>query len=84
MIHHEFSFLKSCLLNPDLGEDRTAVHLAAYHAQYRILYELIQMGVSVNTPTVDGITPLHEACSQGNHRCARLLIEAGAKVRTVH
>ncbi|XP_072026493.1 ankyrin repeat and SOCS box protein 13-like [Amphiura filiformis] len=64
----------------DFGEDRTAVHLAAFHAQYKILYELIEMGASVNTPTIDGITPLHEACSQGNHRCARLLIQAGAQI----
>ncbi len=70
----------ACFVFTDLGEDRTAVHLAAYHAQYRLLYELIEMGASVNTPTIDGITPLHEACSKGNFRCARLLIKAGAQV----
>lgn len=33
--------------------------------------------------TLDGITPLHEACVGGHFTCAKLLLEHGADVRTV-
>lgn len=66
--------------------DRTALHEAASHGRTLQLKELIESGSSVNTVTVDNITPLHEACIQARPNCARLLLEAGAQVdvRTIH
>uniref|UniRef100_A0A3B3ZXV0 Uncharacterized protein n=1 Tax=Periophthalmus magnuspinnatus TaxID=409849 RepID=A0A3B3ZXV0_9GOBI len=43
---------------------------------------LIEGGASVNMVAVDSITPLHEACLRGQVQCVRLLLEAGAQVRT--
>lgn len=60
--------------------DRTVLHEAASHGRTLQLQELIKSGWSVNTVTVDNITPLHEACIQARPNCARLLLEAGAQV----
>ncbi|KAI1882336.1 hypothetical protein AGOR_G00249620 [Albula goreensis] len=47
---------------------------------------MIQSGAPVNIVNHDNITPLHDACIQGQTLCARLLLDAGAQVdiRTVH
>lgn len=37
-------------------------------------------GMRVGVITLDGITPLHEACLGGNFACAKLLLEHGADV----
>ncbi|XP_035482390.1 ankyrin repeat and SOCS box protein 13a.1 [Scophthalmus maximus] len=72
----------------DIGfwADRTALHEAAFHGRVLQLKQLIESAASVNTVTVDNITPLHEACTQGHVMCAQLLLEAGAQVdvQTIH
>lgn len=37
-------------------------------------------GIHVDMVTLDGITPLHEACLGGHFACAKLLLELGADV----
>lgn len=37
-------------------------------------------GMNVGVATLDGITPLHEACLGGHFACAKLLLEHGADV----
>lgn len=37
-------------------------------------------GMHVGVITLDGITPLHEACVGGHFACAKLLLEHGADV----
>ncbi|XP_061570367.1 ankyrin repeat and SOCS box protein 13a.1 isoform X2 [Cololabis saira] len=66
--------------------DRTALHEAASQGRALQLQQLLDGGTSVNTVTVDNITPLHEACIQNHPICVRLLLEAGAQVdiRTIH
>ncbi|XP_075867479.1 ankyrin repeat and SOCS box protein 13a.1 isoform X3 [Nelusetta ayraudi] len=77
---------RSFLCDIGFWADRTALHEAASHGRTLQLKELIESGSSVNTVTVDNITPLHEACIQARPNCARLLLEAGAQVdvRTIH
>lgn len=69
----------ACLIR-GFWADRTALHEAASQGRTLQLQELIKSGTSVNTVTVDNITPLHEACVQARPNCARLLLEAGAQV----
>ncbi|KAG7454636.1 hypothetical protein MATL_G00261950 [Megalops atlanticus] len=66
----------------DIGcwSERTEVHEAAALGHALRLQELIQSGASVNIVAVDSITPLHEACIQGQTQCARLLLDAGAQL----
>ena len=61
--------------------DRSAVHEAAAQGRSLDLQRLIQGGAPVNIVAVDSITPLHEACIQGQTQCVRLLLIAGAQVR---
>lgn len=60
--------------------DRSAVHEAAARGRALQLQQLIEAGAAVNIVAVDSITPLHEACIQGQTQCARLLLDAGAQV----
>jgi len=57
------------------------VHEAAAQGRAHDLLRLIQGGAAVNIVAVDSITPLHEACVQGQTQCVRLLLVAGAQVR---
>ncbi|XP_029017754.2 ankyrin repeat and SOCS box protein 13 [Betta splendens] len=77
---------RTSLCDIGLWADRTALHEAASHGRALQLKQLIESGASVNTVTVDNVTPLHDACLQAHPHCARLLLEAGAQVdiRTVH
>ncbi|XP_008314259.1 ankyrin repeat and SOCS box protein 13a.1 isoform X2 [Cynoglossus semilaevis] len=77
---------RSFLCDIGMWADRTVLHEAASQGRALQLKELIESGASVNTVTVDNITPLHEACIKGHQICARMLLEAGAQVdvRTVH
>lgn len=36
----------------------------------------------MNAVTLDGVSPLHEACLGGHAACAKLLVEHGADVRS--
>uniref|UniRef100_A0A671N0K0 SOCS box domain-containing protein n=1 Tax=Sinocyclocheilus anshuiensis TaxID=1608454 RepID=A0A671N0K0_9TELE len=49
--------------------DRSAVHEAAAQGRAVQLQKLIENGASVNIVAVDSITPLHEACIQGQTQC---------------
>ena len=69
-----------CLCVGGFWADRTALHEAASLGRALQLQQLIDGGASVNTVTVDNITPLHEACIQNHPACARLLLQAGAQV----
>uniref|UniRef100_A0A671MSR5 Uncharacterized protein n=1 Tax=Sinocyclocheilus anshuiensis TaxID=1608454 RepID=A0A671MSR5_9TELE len=62
--------------------DRSAVHEAAAQGRAVQLQKLIENGASVNIVAVDSITPLHEACIQGQTHleCVKLLLEHGAMV----
>ncbi|KAG7332669.1 hypothetical protein KOW79_004503 [Hemibagrus wyckioides] len=60
--------------------DRSAVHKAAAHGRAAELQQLIKNGALVNIVAVNSITPLHEACIQGQTQCIQLLLEAGAHV----
>lgn len=73
-------FLTFLFADSFLGQNRTPIHFAAYQGQLHALYGLIKLGKNVNSRTVDGVTPLHEACSRGNFYCAKMLIQAGAEV----
>lgn len=56
------------------------MHEAAAQGRVKQLQQLIEEGAAVNTVAVDSITPLHEACIQGQTQCVRLLLNAGAQV----
>lgn len=56
------------------------MHEAAAGGRALQLQQLIEAGAAVNIVAVDSITPLHEACIQGQTQCARLLLDAGAQV----
>ncbi|XP_033112104.1 ankyrin repeat and SOCS box protein 13-like, partial [Anneissia japonica] len=58
--------------------DRSSLHYAASRGQLLVLHALLTRGDCVNTLTIDGITPLHDACSTGHVYCARKLISSGA------
>ncbi|XP_071810034.1 uncharacterized protein [Asterias amurensis] len=59
--------------------ERTRLHQAASNGQLQILQSLIQEGSSVNW-TVNGVTPLQDACQEGKVDCVRALIDANAQL----
>uniref|UniRef100_A0A3B5Q917 Ankyrin repeat and SOCS box protein 11 n=1 Tax=Xiphophorus maculatus TaxID=8083 RepID=A0A3B5Q917_XIPMA len=78
---------KDCLLFllpffvTDTCSDRTPLHEAAYQGRLLHLMTLIAQGFQVNTLTLDGVSPLHEACLTGRYACAKVLLDNGANVR---
>ncbi|XP_044537468.1 ankyrin repeat and SOCS box protein 5 isoform X3 [Gracilinanus agilis] len=42
---------------------------------------LLEAGANVNATTIDGVTPLFNACSRGSASCVELLLEYGAKAQ---
>lgn len=61
-----------------------ALHSAVSDGRDQQLKELIESGDSVNLMARDNITPLHLACKRSHPNCARLLLEAGARVRSIN
>lgn len=59
------------------------MHEAAAQGRVLELEKLIKNGALVNIVAVDSITPLHEACIQGQTQCVKLLLEAGAHVKII-
>ncbi len=59
--------------------DRTRMHQAASNGQLLVLQSLIHEGSSVNW-TVNGVTPLHDACQEGKLDCVRAIIDANAQL----
>lgn len=45
--------------------------------------DLSLQGFHVDTVTMDGVTPLHEACLGGRYACAKFLLDNGANVRRI-
>ena len=67
-------------VNPDSG--RSALHLAVESAElFAVVEALISRGANVNTPNMNGNTPLHRAAARGNADIALALAEAGADVQ---
>lgn len=71
-------------VNLECSDGRTALYHVSQLGFDDILAVLLRSGADVNhkMPKL-GMTPLHGACSYGHHKCARLLIEAGAHVWAV-
>ncbi|XP_075608033.1 ankyrin repeat and SOCS box protein 5 isoform X3 [Balearica regulorum gibbericeps] len=58
--------------------DRSPLHEAASQGRLLSLKTLLSQ---VNATTIDGVTPLFNACSRGSAACAELLLEYGAKAQ---
>ncbi|XP_075710538.1 ankyrin repeat and SOCS box protein 11 isoform X4 [Rhinoderma darwinii] len=56
--------------------DRSPLHDAAFHGRLLTVKTLI---AQINIVTVDGITPLYNACSSGSVACVSMLLEHGAQ-----
>ncbi|VUZ51784.1 unnamed protein product [Hymenolepis diminuta] len=64
----------------NLGDD-TALHLAAAHGHYEVVYFLLNnFRLAVDAPNEHGNTPLHYACFWNHHEIAELLIKFGASL----
>nr|XP_025040285.1 ankyrin repeat and SOCS box protein 11 isoform X3 [Pelodiscus sinensis] len=61
---------------PGSWADRSPLHEAAFQGRLLSLKTLI---AQVNAVTVDGITPLFNACCSGSAACVNMLLEFGAK-----
>ena len=59
---------------------QTALHVAAKHGRLEVMRLLLSYGASVNSSSVDGMTPLHDACLAGRAECVVLLLDNGADV----
>jgi ankyrin repeat protein len=60
-----------------------ALHWAAFHAHEEVLRVLIDLGADLEAhDRTGGGTPLHYACSRGNVREAKLLVESGANLNS--
>uniref|UniRef100_A0A4W5LGK3 Ankyrin repeat and SOCS box containing 5b n=1 Tax=Hucho hucho TaxID=62062 RepID=A0A4W5LGK3_9TELE len=60
--------------------DRSPLHEAACQGRLLALRTLLSQGYNANIPTIDHVTPLHEACLSDHASCAKALIAAGANV----
>uniref|UniRef100_A0A5K3ETA1 Ribosomal RNA-processing protein 8 n=1 Tax=Mesocestoides corti TaxID=53468 RepID=A0A5K3ETA1_MESCO len=64
----------------NLGDD-TALHLAAAHGHYDVVYFLLtNFRLAVDAANEHGNTPLHYACFWNHHEIAELLIKFGASL----
>ncbi|RXM96850.1 Ankyrin repeat and SOCS box protein 11 [Acipenser ruthenus] len=62
-------------ITPGSWADRSPLHEAAFHGRLLSLKTLI---AQVNSVTVEGITPLCNACCSGSAACVNVLLEYGA------
>jgi uncharacterized protein len=60
------------------ADGMTALHWAAYHDDLEIATQLINAGASAKSANRYGVTPLSEACTNGNGKMIALLVKAGA------
>uniref|UniRef100_A0A3P9IJK3 Ankyrin repeat and SOCS box protein 11 n=1 Tax=Oryzias latipes TaxID=8090 RepID=A0A3P9IJK3_ORYLA len=58
--------------------DRSPLHEAASQGRLLLLRSLVAQGFHVDTLTMDGVSPLHEACLGGHYHCAKFLLENAA------
>ncbi|CAF0981259.1 unnamed protein product [Didymodactylos carnosus] len=56
-------------------ELKTALHIAADVGQVEIVKLLIEYGANIEARDMNDSTPLYEACSRNQYRCAKLLIK---------
>ncbi|XP_026135187.1 ankyrin repeat and SOCS box protein 5-like isoform X4 [Carassius auratus] len=64
------------LISQGSWADRSPLHEAACQGRLLALKTLLSQ---VNATTIDGVTPLFNACSAGSVTCAEVLLEHGAK-----
>ncbi|XP_078795232.1 ankyrin repeat and SOCS box protein 11 isoform X7 [Oryzias latipes] len=69
------------LLMADWWSDRSPLHEAASQGRLLLLRSLVAQGFHVDTLTMDGVSPLHEACLGGHYHCAKFLLESDAKMQ---
>uniref|UniRef100_A0A3B3IL96 Ankyrin repeat and SOCS box protein 11 n=1 Tax=Oryzias latipes TaxID=8090 RepID=A0A3B3IL96_ORYLA len=62
----------------DWWSDRSPLHEAASQGRLLLLRSLVAQGFHVDTLTMDGVSPLHEACLGGHYHCAKFLLENAA------
>lgn len=60
----------------------TALHMAAYYGQGKLIDLLVQSGAVVDATDYLGLTPLHLACQRGYQNVMLLLLHFGADVMT--
>ena len=58
----------------------TALHMASYHGQDKVVKYLLKSGAQVDAMSRRGRTPLHDACKSGHSQVVELLVEAGANI----
>ncbi len=73
-IHSTVSLIRVVLIVQDLG-----LHSAAASGNLGLVKYALDHGQPVNS-ALDGVLPLHAACSGGDELVVRLLIERGADV----
>lgn len=59
-------------------DNKQAIHWAAYHGNIPAMQKLLHRGVSINSRTKSGITPLHFAASRNKIDAMQFLISSGA------
>ncbi|XP_020794862.2 ankyrin repeat and SOCS box protein 9 [Boleophthalmus pectinirostris] len=69
-------------LMSDYESDWSQMHDAAFNGYVLSLRRLISQGFSVNLNTLDRVSPLLTACTQGHTACAKLLLENGANINS--
>ena len=63
---------------PD-GQGRTALHLAAQHNQWAVVYILLDRGASLKNKDENMPTPLHVAAAKGNALIVHLMLRCAVK-----
>lgn len=58
------------------------IHIGALRGHYEFVAYLLNRGSDIDTPDLEGFTPLMYACEGGNEKIVNILIYAGAKVNT--
>uniref|UniRef100_A0A3P9IJG9 Ankyrin repeat and SOCS box protein 11 n=1 Tax=Oryzias latipes TaxID=8090 RepID=A0A3P9IJG9_ORYLA len=73
-----FRLFLSQILTFNWWSDRSPLHEAASQGRLLLLRSLVAQGFHVDTLTMDGVSPLHEACLGGHYHCAKFLLENAA------
>ena len=69
--------------SPDLFDPQTGVsplHFAAWQGRARMLRHLIDKGIDVDAPDVNGRTPLYAACWSGMEETVKVLLDQNATI----
>ena len=60
--------------------EHTALHMASYYGQVKVVKYLLKSGAQVDAVSRRGRTPLHDASKRGHSQVLELLVEAGADI----